>query len=180
MSNMNSKQAAAEIRKALKSAGIKASVRIDGINAVEVYVIKGSVTDARKLAEAFKRIDTDDQGNILGGGNLFVNVRPAPALIEEKRQLAGVELAAAFMQLQQKHGDLRLVPSFLKCRIEGKSVEMIKLEPGANYSALFNGGQTQAFVTDNNGHAVRPSVIDTFHTAAAALEWIAWVLADCS
>lgn len=176
MSNMNSKQAAAEIRKALKSAGIKASVRIDGINAVEVYVIKGSVMDARKLAEAFKRIDTDDQGNILGGGNLFVNVRPAPALIEEKRQLAGVELAAAFIQLQH----LRLVPSFLKCRIEGKSVEMIKLEPGANYSALFNGGQTQAFVTDNNGHAVRPSVIDTFHTAAAALEWIAWVLADCS
>lgn len=170
MSNMNSKQAAAEIRKALKSAGIKASVRIDGINAVEVYVIKGSVTDARKLAEAFKRIDTDDQGNILGGGNLFVNVRPAPALIEEKRQ----RVTAA---LQQKHGDLWLV---LKCRIEGKSVEMIKLEPGANYSALFNGGQTQAFVTDNNGHAVRPSVIDTFHTAAAALEWIAWVLADCS
>lgn len=86
---MDSKQAAATLRAALKAAGFSAravSVRLDNYTvdvALRVTVREidalGRAAEIERIAASFKRVATDATGDILCGGNRYVTVDFGPA-----------------------------------------------------------------------------------------------------
>lgn len=84
-------QDAAEIRKAFKVAGIKASVRTQtytGGSTIQVDLKKGSFKAAKEIALGFEKVDRCSvTGEILGGSNRYISVGIAESLLDEIKQL---------------------------------------------------------------------------------------------
>ena len=70
--------AVADIRKELKSARIKAYVRLQKsalcTYEIIVRVVSGSIDEAMRISERYEDVRRDDTGEILGGMNTFVRV----------------------------------------------------------------------------------------------------------
>ena len=85
------------IRKAYKAAGIKASVRCHSCS-INVEVISGNYSEAERIAKSHAEVSRDyATGEILSGGNVFVNVSWHDKTIAAKVAEIGpaVEQAAA-------------------------------------------------------------------------------------
>lgn len=78
-----------EIRKAFKSAGIKAKVRSESYSMgseIRVHVISGDYKQAEEIAKKFESIRRDHNGDILSGGNLYVDVEWSDAVVDAKAE----------------------------------------------------------------------------------------------
>lgn len=98
---LSTPEASAEIRKALKSTGIKArdvSVRSDCYSmgsTIRIIVKSANVSIAKveEIATRFARVARDESsGEILSGGNRFVDVEYADDLVDARAQMIEVSL----------------------------------------------------------------------------------------
>jgi hypothetical protein len=96
MTNLSTVEAAAEIRKSYKAAGIKASVRSRSFSmgsAIDVTVKSGSFMSAKEIAESFSRVDRCEiTGEILSGCNCYVSIELDREVVAAKE----AEIADAF------------------------------------------------------------------------------------